>query len=72
MKYEVIAENLWDADIGSYTAYGVLARDCQGNNVLKVSDVFTDKSDAEAFVEKCNSLDLDIIHIYDVIEDTMG
>jgi hypothetical protein len=72
MYYEVFAEELWCRDTGNYKAYGVLVRDCDGNVRLKISDVFTDKDNAEDFVAKCNRLGLDIIHIYDAIEDEIG
>jgi hypothetical protein len=69
MYYEIIAERLRCEDEGYYDAYGVLVKDDSGNERLRISDVFTDKKTAEEFVCRCNRLELDIIHIYDVIED---
>jgi hypothetical protein len=72
MYYEIIAEQLWCEDAGYYNAYGVVVKDDRGNESLRISDVFTDKKIAEDFVCRCNRLGLDIIHIYDAIEDEIG
>jgi len=47
------------------TVYGITA-------VTQLRDVFTDKSKATAFIEKCNSHNLSIIHFLDAVEDCIA
>ena len=44
------------------TVYGIEA-------VTRLDDVFTDKKEAAAFIKKCNSHDLSIIHFFDAVQD---
>ena len=40
--------------------------------LTRLDDIFTDKKEAVAFIEKCNSHGLSIIHFLDVVEDCLA
>ena len=71
-KYSVFVEMLKNEDSVAYTAYGIVVCSMEDNErkeVLKISDVSSDKSRVEELVDLCNKEQLEPIHIYDVIED---
>ena len=47
------------------TVYGITA-------ITRFGDLFTDKNKAVAFVNKCNSHNLSIIHFLDAVEDCLA
>ena len=71
ITYKVIAEHLSNDILGKYTAFGIAALNLADNNsiVEYISDVFTDRSSAEALVSLCNKFMLAPEHLRDVIED---
>ena len=70
-EYEMIQENLTDSDLGSYVAYGIAVMRGE-ERVRMVSDVFLDRAKAAEFVELCNRLELDPVHLDDVIADAIA
>ena len=70
-KYELVREELTDPERGAYTAYGVVLK--QNGQILRtISDVFFNLAVAEQFISQCNELQLDPIHLDDVIEDLLA
>ena len=68
--YETVTERLFHPDIGYYTAYGIVARHPQSGRVLEViKDVSTSKEEISEFIERLNSGELELIHLYDVTYD---
>ena len=63
-------ETCYDDDIGRYVTYGITVR-CDGEEVLSISDISTDKEKVERLAKLCNDNQLSICHIYDVIEDIL-
>ena len=56
----------------SYITYGIAAIDTtKKKEVLKIEDIFLDKTKAALFVDKCNKIGLSPIHLKDVIEDML-
>lgn len=71
-QYEIYTETLDDPSIGSYLAYGIVGFEMVNKNrkeLIRVSDVLTDKKAVENLIDLCNAEHLDPVHIYDVIED---
>ena len=66
--YEVIREELHSDELGDYVTYGIQMS--AENNVLKmISDVSTNREYVKELVQRCNSEQLDPIHIDDVVSD---
>lgn len=42
---------------------------CTAVTVASVKDVTSDKTRLDALVQKCNDLQLSLVHLYDVLED---
>lgn len=71
-RYEIFTEELDNPSIGKYTAYGIAVYEMVNKNrkeLIRVSDVSTDKNAVENLIELFNKECLDPVHIYDVIED---
>ena len=64
-------DEIFDGEHGTnYTAYNVIVK--QGNTILtRFSDVFLNKEAAGHFVDTCNRLSLDPMHVADVIDDVI-
>lgn len=75
MNYQVVQESLWTREIGRYTSYGVCAWHMEGERrvvLAHISDVFLNEETALNFVDRCNRLKLDLIHLSDAIEDALN
>ncbi len=68
-RYETFTETLAKPGIGEYTAYGIAAYDENRKELIRVSDVSSNKSVVESLTALCNKEHLDPVHVYDVIED---
>ena len=68
--YSVICEEMISEEGREYTAYGIRAE--SKDNALVISDISTEKEEINTLVELCNREELDIIHIYDVVEDFLA
>ena len=71
-NYNIFVEDLKNEDFGAYTAYGIVVCSMENNQrkeVLRVSDVSTDKEIVENLIDLFNKEQLEPVHIYDVIED---
>ena len=66
-KYKIRIDTILDEDGSPHTVYGIETM----NQVLSISDVFTDYRAASRFVALCNDLDLSTIHLRDVIDDLL-
>ena len=70
MKYRVIG-SLVEIDGAIYTSYGI-GCEFEGNLLLEIKDLSTNKTRVEKLVLLCNDLQLDPIHIDDVVEDFLN
>lgn len=71
-RYEKFIEKLDKPGIGKYTTYGIVVYEMVNQNrkeLIRVSDVSTDKNKVENLIALCNEEHLEPVHIYDVIED---
>lgn len=72
VTYRVIKENLINAETGSYTSYGIGVYHTKSKSVICViSDVFISQEKAVSFIKMCNDMQLDIVHLPNVIEDCL-
>lgn len=74
VAYRAVQEEYHDHDLGVYTAFGVCAYQIieqQQEQVAYIPDVFLSTETAQHFVEICNRLQLEIIHLREVIEDAI-
>ena len=69
--YSVFEEKLESEEGIQYKAYGIRVRGYEGKDIV-ISDVTDDREALESLVRLCNDGDLDIIHIYDVVEDFLA
>ena len=65
--YSVICETLISEEGTEYTTYGI-STSIEGEDIV-ISDITTDRELLEDLVKRCNLGKLDVIHLYDVVED---
>ena len=70
--YKVISKNHYSPETGAYISFGISAHDPEHGQTCFVPDVFIDESEARAFTERLNTLQVSPIHLIDVIEDALG
>ena len=73
-EYCVEKEILYNAQLGRYTSYGIsvfLVEEKFREKLDYFSDVFLDEKKASDFVLLCNELELEPVHLAEVIEDTL-
>lgn len=67
--YRIRTDSMYTEDGVRHTTYGIEAVDCYGFTCAKVRNVFAIKENAEEFINRCNSCELSLTHLYEVIED---
>lgn len=75
VTYQVVEEMLWGQDFGKYKSFGICAHQMNGEvdePVAYISDVFLSKESADQFVNLCNRLQLDIVHLDEAISDAIS
>lgn len=65
--YKVTQDLVTNENDQTYTAFGIEYPE----EDLYIPDVFFDRERAEEFVALCNKLDLNPLHIFDVLEDIL-
>ena len=72
--YQTVEETLWNPHVGTYKAFGICAyqMDKEEKQVMAhIPDVFFDQEAAQRLVDICNRLELDVVHLHDVVEDAL-
>lgn len=70
-KYGVLEGQIETGD----TVYGICVYEIKENKkekIISIPDIFFSRDKVENTVNLCNELELDVIHIFDVIEDAVG
>ena len=70
--YFLKKEQLYHRDIGRYIGYGIgVYRKCNGKEyfIRYIPDVFTERKSAEKMVRNCTALQLEPIHLEEIIEE---
>ena len=73
--YQVVEERFYDADIGKYISFGLIVLYTtygEYREIMKVSDISTDRERVELLADRCRRYQLHPIHLMDVIEDFIG
>lgn len=65
-KYEVISDSTGGV------CYGIAVYSADGGIVAEVRDISTNGAAVADLVDKCNNLELSLLHLYDVIDDFLG
>ncbi len=74
IRYYYVKEKLHNPEIGNYTSYAISAYEHHNNKqtrIAYISDVFLNEPDARKFVHMCNTMDLDPVHLLEVIEEAI-
>lgn len=72
ITYKVQEEHLFKPETGSYTSYGILAyEDSSDKVVCRISDIFLDRKLAEKYTQLFNTMNLEIVHLQNVIDDLL-
>ena len=71
ITYKVTKQQNINSD-NTYISYGIIALNGINNSeIIRIDDIFLDYTQAIAFAEKLNRLNLSPIHLRDVIEDIL-
>jgi len=71
ISYKMRCDQLKNEDIGRYIAFGIdIFQD--GNPIRRIRDVSTNEKKLQKLISLLNILQLDMIHIDDIIEDFIG
>ena len=74
IRYYYVKEKLHNPDIGNYTSYAISAykhHNHKQTRIAYISDVFLNEMDAKKFVHMCNTMDLDPVHLLEVLEEAI-
>ena len=69
--YSLRIDTTVDEEKNLRTVYGISALDEESGEIVAVPDLFCNEAVATRFVERCNSCELSIIHLYEAIEDAI-
>ena len=71
--YRLRKDDMFQKDIGSYSSYGIDAVDDSSDDpICSIWDISFDKEALERLVFHCNKLQLDVLHLEDVVEDFLA
>lgn len=70
--YEAISSNHFSPETGAYVSFGISARDLDHGQVSYVPDVFLKEQEALDFIERMRQLQVEPIHLVEIIEDMLG
>lgn len=70
--YKLKTDTISDDEGNSVEVYGIVCSDSSSNLIKAVSNVFTNKEEAEQFISLCNKLELSPVHLQDVIDEAVS
>ena len=68
-RYLLMQERLTNPELGAYETFGIRIVDGTNAEIRVISDISLDQNVVLQLCENCNLLELDPIHIDDLIED---
>ena len=71
-RYIPVQERLFSDDIGFYVSYGIRAvkeTETEAEEIICISDVCTERDTVDNLTSLCTKLQMDPVHLLDVIED---
>lgn len=72
LLYQAYSEKVSSPDIGEYETFGIAVFVSEGNSkkeIKRISDVSVNGEAVEYVSQLCTNEQLDVVHIFDVIED---
>ena len=71
--YQLRKDILYQQDAGDYTSYGIDVFNSQSNVLIRsIPDISLEKGLLKNLISLCNDLQLDIIHLDDVVDDFLS
>lgn len=71
--YQLRKDILYQQDTGDYTSYGIDVFNSQSNVLIRsIPDISLEKELLKNLISLCNDLQLDIIHLDDVVDDFLS
>lgn len=71
VQYIMVEERLSHPNLGEYLSFGIAALK-NGEQIILVSDISTNKNDVLKLAERCSKEKLSPVHLYDVVEDYLN
>jgi len=71
VQYIMVEERLNHPNLGEYLSFGIAALK-NGEQIILVSDISTNKNDVLKLAERCSKEKLSPVHLYDVVEDYLN
>jgi len=71
VQYIMVEERLNHPNLGEYLSFGIAALQ-NGEQIILVSDISTNKNDVLKLAERCSKEKLSPVHLYDVVEDYLN
>ncbi len=72
ITYTLRCDTVKDEENNVFSVYGITALNCHNKQLATFGDIFFDKEKAMDFVNLCNSEKLELIHLFDAIEDILA
>lgn len=69
--YNLRTDIFYDEQETEFTVLGITANDSSGITLDLIPNIFFDKVKCEKFIFLCNSKELDLIHLNDIIDDQL-
>ncbi len=69
--YRMRTDKIYDEDGTEFTVYGIEAVENSGTVLRSVPDIFFDIEKAKDFVDLCNSCEISLIHLPDMVDDAL-
>lgn len=70
-QYRLTENRLYTEELGQYVSFGIDVANSSGQIILSVPDVSPDRQLVTDLCACCTQLQLDPIHLFDVLEDTL-
>lgn len=72
ITYQLISDTVTDEAGENVAVYGIAAVDQCGQTVESIPDIFFDADKAADFIQRCNTLQLELSQLYQVIDDILA
>lgn len=72
VHYELTTDVIDGEGDMKYTTYGIMALDQNTRQLAQYRDVSTNQSFVRQIVDKCNKNQVDVLHLKDIILDSIG
>lgn len=70
--YKLRTDTIHDEHGTEFTVFGITATDSSGKTLDSIPDIFFEQRECEKLISLCNSEELDLIHLHDVVDDWLN